>query len=70
MLPIEVEGTRRNVKDFGDRLRYAYGFNDTDTLFSFAAIFGNGISICGVVLDKPDDSTRNFRSEQALRVFP
>ncbi len=57
ILPDQTVGIRRNIKPYGDRFRYSSGCKAQEDFFSFAAQFGRGIILWGIVcgsgIEKP-----------------
>lgn len=57
LLPNVVVGTRTNMKKYGDRFQYLFGYKDQEDFFSYAAQFGHGIIMWGVAggpdIEKP-----------------
>jgi hypothetical protein len=59
LLPEQTIGQRPNIKKYGDRFQYLSGNKAHEDFFMFAAQFGHGIILCGVVCGsgcaKPSD---------------
>jgi len=59
LLPNRIIGQRKNIKDYGDRFKYMYGYKEQEDFFVFSAQFGRGIIlwgiICGLETEKPQD---------------
>jgi hypothetical protein len=50
LLPNLKVGSRTNIpKEYGDRFRYISGYKDKEDFFSYAAQFGHGIILWGIV---------------------
>jgi hypothetical protein len=58
-LPKETIGQRTNIKKYGDRFKYISGHKTEDDFFVFAAQFGHGVIVWGIVcgpgIEKPSD---------------
>jgi hypothetical protein len=56
LLPNQIVGVRTNIKEYGDRFRYIFGYKEED-FFVYAAQFGLGIMlwgiVCGPVIKRP-----------------
>jgi len=52
LLPETEVGTRRNIKNYGDRFRYMWGYKENEDFFHFAAQFGQGLILWGFVMSK------------------
>ena len=52
LLPETQVGTRRNIKNYGDRFRYMWGYKENEDFFHFAAQFGQGLILWGFVMSK------------------
>ena len=52
LLPETEVGTRRNIKDYGDRFRYMWGYKENEDFFHFAAQFGQGLILWAFVMSK------------------
>lgn len=52
LLPGTEVGTRRNIKDYGDRFRYMWGYKENEDFFHFAAQFGRGLILWGFVMSE------------------
>jgi hypothetical protein len=50
LLPDETIGGRTNVKDYGERFGYKSGYKVKDDFFMYAAQFGKGLIVWGMVL--------------------
>lgn len=48
-LPNLIVGVRPNIKKYGDRFRYVSGYKEEEDFFSWAAQFGHGIILWGIV---------------------
>jgi len=58
LLPTRVTGTRPNIKEYGDRFRYMFGYKDQEDFFLYAAQFGHGMVLWGIAcraVDKPTE---------------
>ncbi len=53
LLPDEKIGNRNNIKDYGNRFRYISGYKAVEDFFLYAAQFGQGIILWGIVCE-PD----------------
>lgn len=69
MMTYRVSTRRPNLSNCGQFFRYAYAISETEALFAFVAIFGNGLAVWGVVSDQCWDSTNNFGRENAITVL-
>jgi hypothetical protein len=49
LLPNLTVGTRSNIKQYGDRFRYISGYKEEGDFFVYAAQFGHGIVLWGIV---------------------
>lgn len=49
LLPEVVEGTRGNIRNYGRRFTYRFGFNDIQDFFVYACQFGLGLIVYGIV---------------------
>jgi hypothetical protein len=49
LLPNVEVGERSNIKDYGERFRYISGYKDAEDFFVYAAQFGRGCIIWGIV---------------------
>lgn len=49
LLPNETIGDRSNIKPYGDRFRYISGTKQTEDFFMYAAQFGHGLILWGIV---------------------
>jgi hypothetical protein len=49
LMPDEKIGTRSNIKPYGDRFRYISGTKETEDFFMYAAQFGRGLVLWGIV---------------------
>jgi hypothetical protein len=49
LLPNETIGARSNIKPYGDRFRYISGTKETEDFFMYAAQFGHGLILWGIV---------------------
>lgn len=49
LLPNLIVGGRPNIKKYGDRFRYIFGYKHEGDLFLYAAQFGHGITLWGIV---------------------
>jgi hypothetical protein len=49
LLPNSVVGTRTNIKDYGNRFRYIFGYKEEDDFFVYASQFGHGLILWGIV---------------------
>jgi len=59
LLPTRVTGARPNIKQYGERFRYMFGYKDQEDFFLYAAQFGHGMVIWGIACrtdDKPTGS--------------
>lgn len=52
LLPETEIGARRNIKNYGERFRYIWGYKEQDDFFNFAAQFGQGLILWGIVAGK------------------
>jgi hypothetical protein len=52
LLPETEIGSRRNIKKYGERFRYMWGYKEQDDFFNFAAQFGQGLILWGIVAGK------------------
>jgi hypothetical protein len=50
LLPDQTIGGRKNIKNYGERFGYKSGYKDKDDLFMYAAQFGKGLIVWGMVL--------------------
>ena len=50
LLPDQMIGTRSNLKQYGERFAYKFGVKEEDDLFVYAAQFGRGLILWGIVL--------------------
>jgi hypothetical protein len=50
LLPEQVIGTRSNLKQYGRRFAYKFGIKEQDDFFVYAAQFGQGLILWGIVL--------------------
>lgn len=55
LLPELCIGGRPNRKDFGNRFAYKWGYKNVEDLFVYAAQFGRGLLIWGLVLQDGSD---------------
>ena len=53
LLPNPTVGTRTNIREYGDRFRYNSGYKEQEDVFFYAAQFGHGIILVGIVC-RPD----------------
>jgi hypothetical protein len=49
LLPQESIGSRPNIREYGDRFKYLSGYKDKEDFFVFAAQFGRGLILWGIV---------------------
>ena len=49
LLPTFAVGTRTNIKKYGDRFQYQSGYKEQEDFFLYAAQFGRGIILWGIV---------------------
>jgi hypothetical protein len=49
LLPNVAVGVRTNIKNYGDRFQYESGYKDQEDFFVYAAQFGRGIILWGIV---------------------
>jgi hypothetical protein len=49
LLPNQTVGERSNIKDYGDQFRYISGFKPEQDFFVYAAQFGHGAILWGIV---------------------
>ncbi len=49
LLPNQTIGERSNIKDYGDQFRYISGFKPEQDFFVYAAQFGHGAILWGIV---------------------
>jgi hypothetical protein len=49
LLPNAVVGNRRNIREYGERFRYLCGYKEPEDLFVYAAQFGRGFVLWGIV---------------------
>lgn len=45
LLPSNTTGVKPNIKNYGDRFRYSWGFKEDRDFFMFAAQFGHGLMV-------------------------
>lgn len=50
LLPDQTIGKRSNLKPYGDRFAYRFGVKEEEDLFLYAAQFGRGLIIWGIVI--------------------
>jgi hypothetical protein len=50
LLPNQTIGNRSNLRNYGERFSYEYGFKEPDDFFMYAAQFGRGLIVWGMVL--------------------
>ncbi len=71
LLPSLTVGTRNNIKEYGDRFRYIFGYKEQEDFFLYAAQFGHGIILLGIIcgpgvempiIGPPLGSASNWRS--------
>jgi len=63
LLPTPVTGTRPNIKQYGDRFRYMFGYKDQEDFFLYAGQFGHGMVLWGIACREADRPTGNKLSE-------
>jgi hypothetical protein len=49
LLPNMTVGTRTNIKEYGERFRYRSGYKEHEDFFIYAAQFGHGLILWGIV---------------------
>ena len=49
LLPNMTVGTRTNIKEYGERFRYSSGYEEHEDFFIYAAQFGHGLILWGIV---------------------
>ena len=58
LLPNQTVGMRPNIRNYGDRFRYSWGYKEREDFFSYSAQFGHGIILLGIVcgpgIKRPD----------------
>lgn len=50
LLPATEIGSRRNIKNYGDRFRYMWGYKEKEDFFNFASQFGRGLILWGIAM--------------------
>jgi hypothetical protein len=60
LLPEETTGAQTNIKNHGQRFAYKYGLKEPEDFFPYAAQFGRGVIMWGIVLS-PDMNIGNLR---------
>lgn len=65
LLPELVVGKRSNMKEkeYGDRFRYIFGYEEQEDFFQYAEQFGHGIVlwgiVCGLDIERPSNGLLN-----------
>jgi hypothetical protein len=54
---------RPNIKEYGHRFRYMFGYKDREAFFLYAAQFGHGMVLWGIACRAADKPTGNKLSE-------
>jgi len=58
-----VDGTRPNIKQYGERFRYLSGYKEKEDFFLFAGQFGHGVVLWGMACREADKPTGNKLAE-------
>ena len=69
MLPEKEEGIRRNIKEYGRRFGYRYGYKEKEGFMISACQFGSGF-ICLTSSGLLEKGSKNIPPEELLTIFP